>query len=90
MATACPSDAVLDRYTVGALTEAMKRPRDVQAGIGTKHYPSRIEQIQICAFCPQLLVSPQYPVNVRLLPSGDPTQDMLDPRLLTGEVRRLT
>jgi len=50
----------------------MKRPPDVQAGIGTKHDPSRIQQIHIC---PRNL-RPDGPIDTRRTPTRDSAQDI--------------
>jgi hypothetical protein len=50
----------------------VKRPADVQASVGAKHDPTRVEQIQICPWDSRL----QPPVDDRLLPPSDPAQNI--------------
>ncbi len=53
----------------------MKRPADIQAGTRAKQHPTRVEQIQICSRDGRL----QPPIDDRLLPPSDPTQNIHNP-----------
>jgi hypothetical protein len=52
----------------------MKRPTDVQVCIGTKHYPTGIEQKQIGPGD----LRPYLPVDAGRLPAGDPAHNICD------------
>src|SRR5262249_21127118 len=57
----------------------MKRSAKIQAGIRTKQYPARVEQIQIRSRNGRL----QLPINDRLLSPSDPAQNVHNPRWST-------